>query len=117
MNVFAALLLFYNALGVTSTPFLNCSQVLSSLGRGVSRQTTTEADVGGARKTESMIDGHLTLSDELHENRVVPTDGQPKAVLIFLNDHASLNQPWRKGENKKREKLSYEGAMKMILLD
>lgn len=73
--------------------------------------------MGGARKTDSMIDGHLTLFDELHENRVVPTDGQPKAVLIFLNDHASLNQPWRKGENKKREKLSYEGAMKIILLD
>lgn len=108
MNVFSALLLFYNALGVllvmaqsTSAPFLNCSQVLSSLGRGQSRQRPIEADVGGARKTDSMMDWHLTLFDELHENRVVPTDGQPKAVLIFLNDHASLNQPWRKGENKK----------------
>lgn len=66
--------------------------------------------MGGARKTDSVIDGHLTLFDELHENRVVPADGQPKAILIFLNDHASLNQPWRKGENKRREKLSYESS-------
>lgn len=79
-----------------------------SLGRGESlRQMPTGPDGGGERKI-GIWDWGITLFDELHENRVVPTDGQPKAVLIFLNDHASLNQPWREGENKRESIIRRE---------
>lgn len=73
----------------------------------------TGADGGGERKI-GVLDRRLTLFDELYENRVVPTDGQPKAVLIFLNDHTSLNQPWEGGRERKFYK---KGATKLILLD
>lgn len=74
----------------------------------------TGADGGGERKI-GVLDRRLTLFDELYENRVVPTDGQPKAVLIFLNDHTSLNQPWEGGREQER-KFYKKGATKLILL-
>lgn len=34
----------------------------------------------------------LTFFDKLHKHRVVTTDGESKAIFIFLDDHASLYQ-------------------------
>lgn len=89
----------------TSAPFLTCSQVISAWG-GESLCDRCPQDLM-IRKI-GILDWRLTLFDELYENRVVPTDGQPKAVLIFLNDHTSLNQPWREGENKRESIIRRE---------
>lgn len=45
----------------------------------------------------------LTFFDELHEHGVVAADGEPEAILIFLDDYASLDQTCERDETKQRD--------------
>lgn len=62
-----------------SAPVLTCCQATSSF---------TQRRREGEREREIP----LTLFDELHKYRVVSAHCKAKTVLVFLNDHASLNQ-------------------------
>lgn len=42
----------------------------------------------------------LTFFDELHKHGVVAADGEPEAIFIFLDDHASLHQTCERDETK-----------------
>lgn len=49
----------------------------------------------------------FTFFDQLHKHRVVTTHCEPKAIFIFLDDYASLDQTC-KWDKQDRDKIQYD---------